>query len=89
MTAHHTIDLLERILDPISRCLTPDAARKLVELRADVTAQQRMDELAEKCSEGLLTPEERDEYESYVAVGSVIAVLQAKARKVTACNSFK
>jgi hypothetical protein len=36
--------------------------------------------LADRCNEGLLTPEERAEYESLVAVASVIALLQAKAR---------
>jgi len=46
----------------------------------DPLVQQRIDELAGKCSQGLLTPEERQEYEIYVRVGSVVSILQAKAR---------
>ena len=72
--------VLERLLDPISRCLTPESARALVALRADAVAQARIVELAEKCSEGQIDPEERREYETYVHVGNVVAILQAKAR---------
>jgi len=81
--AGQTVDhILDRLLDPVGRSLTPDAARKLVELRADPIAQQRIDELADRCNEGLLTAEERAEYESYVAAATLIAILQAKARAV-------
>jgi hypothetical protein len=39
-----------------------------------------MDELAEKCNEGKLTPDEREEYETSIRFGNFIAILQAKAR---------
>ena len=72
--------VLDRLLEPVTRCLTPESARALVELRADADAQARIAELAEKCNEGRLTAEERREYETYVHVGNLIAILQAKAR---------
>jgi hypothetical protein len=72
--------VLDRLLDPVSRCLNPDSARALVELRADPAASARMAELAEKCNEGRLSSTERDEYEAYVHAGNLIAILQAKAR---------
>src|SRR5262249_19588628 len=75
---------LERLLDPVSRCLTPEVARRLIELRADPELQARVDVLAEKCSEGQLSAEEREEYETYVRFSRFIAVLQAKARKLLA-----
>jgi hypothetical protein len=75
-----TQSILDRILESVSECLTPEAARKLVELRADAATQQRVDELADKNTEGLLTPEERDEYDAYVRASTFIAILQAKAR---------
>ena len=75
-------ELLDQILDPLSRCLTPEVARRVIELRANPTAQQRMDELAEKCNSGEISPDERAEYEVYVVAGSLIAVLQAKARRL-------
>lgn len=74
------VTVLDRLLDPLSRCLTHEGARELLELRADAVAQTRISELAEKCNEGLLTPEERREYETYVHLGNFIAILQAKAR---------
>ena len=72
--------ILDRIIDSVSECFTPDGARKLIELRADAATQQRVDELADKCTEGLLTPEEKEEYETYVRLSTFIGILQAKAR---------
>jgi hypothetical protein len=74
--------LLDGILDPVTRCLTPEAAQKLVELRANSDLQKRMDELAEKAGEGQLSDEERAEYAAYISAANVIAVLQAKARRL-------
>ena len=73
-------DVLDRLLDPVSRCFGEDGARLLVALRADAQAQSRIDELATKCNEGSLTLAERDEYEACVQAGEMIAILQAKAR---------
>ncbi len=76
------------MLDPVSRCLTPDVARALVNLRADPSFQARLDELAEKNTESQLTPEEREQYDLYLSAISVITVLQSKARMIlkTAAN---
>jgi hypothetical protein len=60
--------------------LNEAAARKLVGMKADAKAQARIAELARKCNEGELTPDERSEYEMYIVVGDVIAILQAQAR---------
>jgi hypothetical protein len=77
-----TVDgaVLNRMLDPLARILTPEVARKLVNLRFDSIAQARIDKLARKCNEGALTESERREYETYVYVIDFIAILQAKAR---------
>ena len=77
-----TIDapVLDRLLDPLGRILTPEVARKLVKLRFDATAQARIDKLARKCNEGELSERERREYETYVHTIDFIAILQAKAR---------
>jgi hypothetical protein len=74
--------VLDRLLDPVVRSLTPGSARRLVGLRADPAAQARVAELAEKCNEGRLSDGERAEYEAAVAAANFIAVLQAKARKL-------
>ncbi len=73
---------LDRLVEPVVRTLTPEVARAIVELRADPELRARMDELAEKCNEGLLTPDERDEYETNIRFGNFIAIIQAKARRL-------
>jgi hypothetical protein len=76
--------ILDRLLDPVTRCLTPEVAQQLVALRADPQLQERLDTLADKCTEGLLSADEREEYETYVQAVQIIAILQAKARKLLA-----
>jgi predicted restriction endonuclease len=68
--------LLERLLTPVGDCLTPDVARHLVDLHASADVQARLEELADKCTEGQLSAEERAEYETAVAAIEFISVLQ-------------
>jgi len=79
--------VLDKLLDPITRCLTSEAARKLVELRADTDVQGRVDELADKSTAGVLTDEERAEYETYIAASTLIGILQSKAKKLLATQT--
>jgi hypothetical protein len=77
-----TAELLERMLAPFTDCLTPDAARRIVALRADAPTQDRIDELAGKANEGALTDNERAEYDKFRAAFHVITILQSRARRV-------
>ena len=72
--------LVDRLLEPLSRCIRGGGETELLNLRADATLQARIDELADKCDEGALTTEERSEYETYVRFGYFVAILQGKAR---------
>ena len=74
--------ILDRVLEPITDCLTPDVAAKLVALRADDRIQARVDELAEKANEGTLSTEERTEYDRYRDAFHFVTILQAKAREL-------
>jgi hypothetical protein len=76
-----TAEILERVLDPFTECLTPEAARKIVALRADPETQARMNHLAEKANEGTLTDEERADYEKFRATFHVVTILQSRARR--------
>jgi len=78
----HEGTLLDDLLDPFGECLTPEVARKLVNLQASPTVLTRVEELADKCNEGALTDDERAEYESYVQVNHVLTLLKLRARKV-------
>jgi hypothetical protein len=79
-----TSDLLDRLLEPVGRALSPAAARELLALRADSDAQARMDELADRSNEGMLNSDERADYEALVMAATVIALLQSKARSALA-----
>lgn len=72
--------LANSLLERVAECLTPDAARALIDLRVDRKLQVRVDELAGKCNEGGLTPDEEAEYETFVSMNNFIALLQSKAR---------
>ncbi|MEE8585676.1 MAG: serine hydrolase domain-containing protein [Acidobacteriota bacterium] len=74
--------VLERLLDPVSNCLTREVAQKLVGLRADPELQDRMDALAERCNEGRLSESEEREYDTYVRAIDFITILQLKARSI-------
>jgi hypothetical protein len=73
--------VLDRLLEPLARSLTPPAARALVGFRIGREDRARVAFLAEKCNDGLLTPSERQEYEAYVRGGDFITILQSKARR--------
>lgn len=74
--------LLDRIVDPIADCLTPEAAQKIVALRADSATQSRVDELAAKANRGTLTEEEKRAYGEILAAFHFVTVLQARARQL-------
>ena len=71
---------LNRLLEPITGCLSPEVAAKVAEMRADDEMQERIDYLADRANEGELTSAESEEYAGYLHAIDVIAVLQAKAR---------
>lgn len=70
----------------MSRCFTAEVAQRIADLRAPEEVQQRLDELADKSSEGTLSAEEKSEYETWVRALNFLGVLQAKARRVVAAN---
>lgn len=78
--------VIDDILNPVADCLTPDVAKRLMELRLNPATQARIDDLAIKANEGLLTPDERAEYADIVEGLDFLGILKAKARSVMARN---
>jgi len=62
--------------------LRRDAARRALSLSFTEHQLQRMRELAEKARQGELTLDEHDELECYERTGSLLGVLQSKARSI-------
>ena len=71
---------LDRLFDPAKPGLTEEGARMLADLHSDPEVADRMQGLAIKANEGTLTAVESREYESWVRTGTLLSVLQAKAR---------
>jgi hypothetical protein len=84
MKSTKTDPLLDRLIGPLGDCLTAESARRLLALKADRELQARVDYLAERCNEGLLTSDEQAEYSNYVSFGTFVAILKSKARQLLA-----
>ena len=80
MNNSSSTSVLDRVLDPFTECLTPEVARRIVDLRADAATQARLDQLADMANEGILSNDERAEYEKYLDAFHFVTILQAKAR---------
>jgi hypothetical protein len=76
-----TKECLEVMLRPMADVFSPEFAQRLVDLRAAPELQLRMDQLAEKANEGELTDDERSDYKSMIDAASLLAVMQAQARR--------
>jgi len=73
--------ILARMLESDERELTPEAARYLLSIQLPSGDQDRVDELSAKARAGLLTEAEGQELDGYLRIGSLVAVLQSKARR--------
>jgi hypothetical protein len=78
-----TLPTIERMLEPLTACLTPEVAQRIVDLRLDdPSTLERLDYLREKANEGTLSEEERAEYEGFVAGNDLLMLIKDQARSV-------
>jgi hypothetical protein len=74
--------LLNQLLDPLKTALTPEVAARIDSLRADEQTQAKLDELADKAQEGMLTLQDQRDYDDLLSAIDLITILQIKARAV-------
>ncbi|HEV7404302.1 MAG TPA: hypothetical protein VGO11_15275 [Chthoniobacteraceae bacterium] len=86
MVEGNPTSLVDDLLDAVSACLDRTSAEALVRLRAPAPVQHRMELLADRCTEGLLTAEEREEYEELIQFGEFVSILQANVRRQLAAR---
>lgn len=62
--------------------LSPEAARYLLSIKLPSKDEERVNELSAKARAGTLTEAEMQELDSYLHIGSLLAVMQSKARRL-------
>jgi hypothetical protein len=78
-----TLPSIERILEPVTACLTPEVAQRIVDVRLDDPfMMQRLEFLRDKANEGTLTEQERAEYEGFVEGNDLLMLIKDQARSV-------
>jgi len=88
MTSNITeAQILEQVIMPDQAGMSPESARAILDLRFDSAAVSRMNELAEKNRQGMLTEAERQEMDTYLRVGHFLNLMQAKARLALASGA--
>ena len=60
--------------------IAPQVAEYLLSIAFEESDRHRMEQLAERSEAGTLTPEEQTEFDSYLHVGNLLAVMQSRAR---------
>ena len=80
-TAHFIeAPILQRLIDPRRCGWTPQAAEAVLQIRFAEEDEQRASELADRANRGVITPDEEREMEGYLRLGSLMDLMQSKAR---------
>ena len=74
-------EILSEVIAPEEGNIAPDHARWFLDLEFRPAAIGRMNDLAEKSRQGILTDAERVEMEKYMRVGSFLSLIKSKARQ--------
>jgi hypothetical protein len=75
-----------RLMQAQKSDLSPEAAEFLLAMDFGEQDRQRMLQLAERSEAGTLTAEEQLEFDGYLHVGNLLAVMQSKARVALKTN---
>jgi hypothetical protein len=73
---------LQKFLEPLFERMPQLLLHDITDIQADEPTQARIDELADKCSDGMRTAAERTEYENYVGAIFFVSILQRMALRV-------
>ncbi len=74
------MNAMELMLAAVTDTVEVSALKALVETLTCAESAERMNWLGERANEGLLTEEERPEYDSAISFGNFLGLLQSKAR---------
>lgn len=74
--------ILARVIEADETEITPDVARYLLSMQLPDADRDRVDELSARARAGSLTGAEESELDSYLHIGSLLGVMQSRARKL-------
>ena len=77
----------DRGVRPVLEIVLPEKADAVIGFRGDPELQTRIEELARKSTEGLLTEDERAEYAGYIRANKFVAILKRQAQQITNSQS--
>lgn len=71
----------QRGVQPLLQLLLPGREDAVLAVQTDQPLRDRIEDLAAKNTDGVLSPEELDEYAGYVRANKFVAVLRREAKK--------
>ena len=74
--------ILARVIEADENEITPDVARYLLSMQLPDADRKRVDELSAKARSGSLNDAEEAELDSYLHIGSLLGVMQSRARRL-------
>ena len=80
-TPENEVSILPRVLDNNNGPIPQEFARYLLELEFSERDQARMHELASRNQNDALSPTEKEELHAFAKVGTMLSILQSKARR--------
>jgi hypothetical protein len=74
--------ILARVIEADEFEITPDVAQYLLSMQLPEADRKRVDELSSKARSGSLIETEEAELDSYLHIGSLLGVMQSRARRL-------
>jgi hypothetical protein len=74
--------ILARVIQSDEHELSPEVARYLLTMKLPASDEERVNELSAKARSGSLTEAEAQELDSYLHIGSLLGVMQSRARRL-------
>jgi hypothetical protein len=82
MTKIAHVTAFKRGIEPLVQLILRDKAAEVATLEGDPQVRARIEELAEKSTEGTLTTGEQAEYGGYIRANKFVAILKRRAREL-------
>ena len=73
--------VLEQLAELDVESISPATARKIIGFRFAASHHQRVKALSQQAQAGTLSPTEQQELDEYIRVGTLLSILQSRARR--------